>query len=49
MTALICTAQMTDEQKYARIKAHMHIVGYGSDEYKQLKKLMDYLYLKINQ
>ena len=47
MTTLICDKTMTDEQKYARIKAHMHLVGYGSDEYKQLKKLMDYLYLKI--
>ena len=48
MTAYVCTASMTDEQKYARIKAHMHLVGYGSDEYKQLKKLLDYLYRKIH-
>lgn len=35
--------------QYKRIKAHLHLVGYGSDEYKKLKTLLDYYYRKINQ
>lgn len=34
-------------EKYRQIKVRMHLVTYGTDEYKKLKRLLDFYYIKM--
>ncbi len=38
----------TDAEKYRAIKVKMHLVTYGSKEYRTMQKLMNFYYGKIH-
>ena len=38
----------TTEQKYREVKVKMHLLTYGSKEYKTMQKLLNYYYDKLN-